>query len=325
MQIATFVVLLWLLASTLALGQGVTVERNSNLRSDPSTSNPPMAKLHKGDTATLLESATTSGYYHVKADVGEGWVWAKNVSVAAQPTSNLNLLGPIPIGSCSNVTSLAGCPDSGCEKNKTSGELEQVTETHALLNHAKKIVLPAGTPTLLTLDDFQTLQNDATNNVGEDKELTVADRAKLHSDVTNGTVAEGKLVRIAGFISNVRVNTGESVNCYFTGQPNNDFHINLTPQSGQQECSGVVVEMIPQHRSWPKTKLDKLKQTNTMVRATGQLLYDNLHRVNTCANPVKQQPHRFALWEIHPVIQFETCKHTGACDPSDDSLWQPLQ
>jgi uncharacterized protein YgiM (DUF1202 family) len=322
-----FVVVLLALTPLALLAQTVTVQRTSNLRNDPSTSNPPITKLHKGDQAALLDAATTAGYYHVKTAAGqEGWLWAKNVSVSvAQPTTNLNLLGPIPIGSCSAIANLAACPDSGCEQNRTTHELEQVSETHALLNHEKKIILPAGTPTLLTFDDFKTLQQDATSNVGEDRELTAADRAKLHSDVTNGTVAEGNLVRVAGFVSNVRVNTGESVNCYFPRQVNNDFHINLTPQSAQEECNGIVVEMIPQHRSWSKAKLDALKQKNKMVRATGQLLYDNLHRVNTCSNPVPKQPHRFALWEVHPIIEFEVCKHDGACDPVQDNEWGPLQ
>src|ERR1051326_8230908 len=97
-----------LLALSLALAcsailhaQTVSVQRTSNLRSDPSTSNPPVAKLHRGDQAALLAPTKTAGYYHVKTSAGaEGWLWAKNVSVgAAQPTSSTNLSGPLPIGS----------------------------------------------------------------------------------------------------------------------------------------------------------------------------------------------------------------------------------
>ena len=86
-----------------------------------------------------------------------------------------------------------------------------------------------------------------------------------------------------------------------------------------------MVEMVPQHRSWPKSKVEQLKGTDTMVRATGQLLYDNLHRVSSCTHVVARQPHRFSLWEVHPVVQFEVCKHTGACDPGNDGEWEELQ
>ena len=62
--------------------QQVTVKRNVNLRSDPSTNNAAIELLQAGTTLNLLESASNGGYLHVKAADGqEGWVWSKNVSI----------------------------------------------------------------------------------------------------------------------------------------------------------------------------------------------------------------------------------------------------
>jgi uncharacterized protein YraI len=64
--------------------QAATVSRDVNLRSAPSTANPPIELLHPGATLTLLTAAAQSGYYHVKviADGNDGWVWSRNVAVA---------------------------------------------------------------------------------------------------------------------------------------------------------------------------------------------------------------------------------------------------
>ncbi len=73
----------FLLASpSLLMAQQTTVKRNVNLRSDPSTSNPPIELLRSGATLTILDSTPQGGYYHVKAEDGRiGWVWSKNISV----------------------------------------------------------------------------------------------------------------------------------------------------------------------------------------------------------------------------------------------------
>ena len=75
-----------------SLAQQAAVARNVNLRADPSTSNPPIELLHPGSTLTLLDSTPQNGFYHVKAADGqEGWVWSKNITLAASgatiPTS----------------------------------------------------------------------------------------------------------------------------------------------------------------------------------------------------------------------------------------------
>jgi uncharacterized protein YraI len=84
-RIAIWILLILACPAYLA-AQQATVKRNVNLRSDPSTANPPIELLQAGTTLTLLDPAHQSGYFHVKAADGkEGWVWSKNLSV--QPAS----------------------------------------------------------------------------------------------------------------------------------------------------------------------------------------------------------------------------------------------
>jgi len=67
-----------------SLAQQVTVTGNVNLRGDPSTTNPPIELMHPRSILTLLDSTPQNGFYHVKAADGqEGWVWSKNISLAA--------------------------------------------------------------------------------------------------------------------------------------------------------------------------------------------------------------------------------------------------
>jgi hypothetical protein len=68
-----------------ALAQEGTVRQHVYLRSDPSTTNPPIGTLRKGTTVTLLEAAPKEGFYHVKTMRGkEGWVGARYLAAGVQ-------------------------------------------------------------------------------------------------------------------------------------------------------------------------------------------------------------------------------------------------
>jgi hypothetical protein len=60
--------------------------------------------------------------------------------------------------------------------------------------------------------------------------------------------------------------------------------------------------------------------------AQAGLIYDNLHLVNSDpGQPKGGQPHRYSLWEIHPVAQFVVCGNLdNTCDPSQPGDWIPL-
>jgi hypothetical protein len=94
--------------------QTATVTRNVNLRSEQSTSDPPIRLLTPAEPPlTVLEPLVQDGYYHVRTSVGEeGYVYAHNVKVSASetpapsPTTTIQL-GPGVPGSAS----MAGCGD----------------------------------------------------------------------------------------------------------------------------------------------------------------------------------------------------------------------
>ena len=66
----------------LAYGQTATVERNVNLRNDPSTSQPPIRLLKPPTILGLLDLDPSNGYYHVEtANNEQGWVWGPNVRI----------------------------------------------------------------------------------------------------------------------------------------------------------------------------------------------------------------------------------------------------
>ena len=123
-------------------------------------------------------------------------------------------------------------------------------------------------------------------------------------------------------------NTGESVNCNLRGAANNDFHIPISNDPGNTDFQGIVVEMIPQNRpdEWSLANLTTVETNQQLVMVTGQLFYDNLHHVNGDANsPKGGQPHRFALWEVHPLTQFMVCtKPDNSCDPNQAEDWIAL-
>jgi len=91
--------------------QTVTVTRNVNLRPDPSGEYDAIRLLTPSEPPlTLIDALQESGYYHVKTASGEeGYVWGKNVHVAAAPATSPTVinLGPGIPGS----PSMVGCGD----------------------------------------------------------------------------------------------------------------------------------------------------------------------------------------------------------------------
>jgi hypothetical protein len=90
--------LLVVAVSSITLGQMALVQRNVNLRRDPSTTQPPLTLLMPPATLVLVETAAQAGYYHVQTETGqEGWVWAKNVTLSRAPALALAFIGPAEI------------------------------------------------------------------------------------------------------------------------------------------------------------------------------------------------------------------------------------
>jgi len=218
--------------------------------------------------------------------------------------------------------SLSSCPAFGCETEGTP---------HALVNEIKRNLPTSQTPKNLTWEDITALQQDADSTVGQDTPLDADARSRLHNlSVSSGRVSEGDLVQLAGFlVGNPHPNTGESVNCNLSGSPNNDFHIPFASDPDETPFQGIVVEMIPQNRpaDWNIKVLKRIEAARHMVLVKGQLMYDNMHRVNPDQDDsLSGQPPRFSLFEIHPITSVAVCLKTDTqCDPSDRSAWETLE
>ena len=115
------------------------------------------------------------------------------------------------------------CPPRGCAAADTAA---------ALVNERKRSFPPVGAPIHLTLDDFDLLQTQAGQLVGQNVALNTTARNKLKNlNTLAGKVSEGDLVQVTGFVVGLedhlpRANSsGESVNCQIHGKVANDFHI----------------------------------------------------------------------------------------------------
>lgn len=322
--------LLFFSMSALANTQRKTTG-NVRVHSGPSQDSPVIATLPKGSSVTLLESKPSQGFYKVQtAAKQQGYISARYLAAVStkgralvhKPTNfemEPHAIGLSSAKAC--VSDLASCPTNGCAA---------ADSPHGLMNQLKQTVPSSTTPVLLTFDDFDNLQQQAHNLVGEDRELTAADRAQLKSmTVSGGVVSEGDLVSVVGYLVDTpHPNTGESVNCNLKGEANNDYHIPISNDPANTGFQGIVVEMIPQSRpaNWSLANLTQVESGGQLVMVTGGLIYDNMHRVNADAsNPERGQPARFSLFEVHPITQFVVCTRSdNKCDPAQASDWAPL-
>jgi hypothetical protein len=204
----------------------------------------------------------------------------------------------------------------------------------------------------------ETFQNEAKNNfcaTGPAKPITIAEMVNLQAQVqqdssipfgsTHGhplttkpgpatdrkplqALGEGTAVTLQGFVLIARQEGAESVNCgkNIADIPtNHDIHISIVDSANQQdECSGVVAEMIPHHRpaSWTAQNVNAIASKKLPVRLTGQLFFDSSHTPCQKGSGVPGDPKRVALWEVHPIYEFDVCPQ-GDC--SNGNGWVTLE
>ena len=143
-------------------------------------------------------------------------------------------------------------------------------------------------------------------------------------------LGEGKEVVLLGFVNKSRQEGAESVNCEKAvpdTSANHDIHISIVATAGAAECSGIVAEMIPRHRpsAWSADLVNSVASKKLPVRVTGQLMFDSSHTPCQNGTPIKDDPARATLWEVHPIYKFEVCP-TGTCTTSGwvkIEAWKP--
>src|SRR2546428_2601576 len=188
-------------AQTVAASNMVVVTKKTPLRISPSTRKPDLSPPKLGARLQLLDERPRNGFYHVRTLQGQkGWLPTTSVQVS----KTLEVF-PTEVDFVSRASNrqpcrpnLAACPATGCAPPGTD---------HAVANEIKRRVpsdsaaadFTAGL--LLTFDDLRSLQDQATQLVDVNRELSEAERAKLiHLRVSNGEAAEGDLVRVVGFL-----------------------------------------------------------------------------------------------------------------------------
>jgi hypothetical protein len=306
------------------------------LKTGPSNTAPGVSLIQAGTSLKFVQQSPMIPAGKTAADVKAKWYQVASPKgplgwVRADAVVSSSIVQPPPAPKAGEIAeaaqkcaaNLGACTPDGCSQSGSS---------HAAMNRQKRI-FAAGDPTVLTFGDFDTLQTNVESVVELGQEVN--DRSVLKNQLNS--VGEGSAVRITAFLApgtGPHPNTGESVNCNLTGASNNDFHIPVTEEAGQDEFHAIVVEMIPQGQDSPKrnagwtiAKLQTLLTSRRMVRITGQLFYDNAHFPNgDSSHPISGQPKRFSLWEVHPISAFEVCKHANnSCDVSTDSDWTPLE
>ncbi|MFZ3263311.1 MAG: SH3 domain-containing protein, partial [Terriglobales bacterium] len=280
---------LWLaLVSTLTLSaaaQMVSLHHNSNLRKSASTSGAIVELLSSGTQVTLLSNKAQSGYYHVQAaDGAMGWVWAKNVNIAVQPTSSslLNQLHAARVAAVPQPLVIGGnevCPAAGNSTNPKMIKLD---------SQKNRTDIPEATAYIPV--DWDVLKGLPSNSPDD---------------------LQGAPVTVVGYLSH-RINVedkapGESTNCNLLNDDEVDWHIYLTSSPNQGISQAIIVETTPRTRplhKWDKSVLDGLVNTNEQVRISGWLMYDFQH-----ISEIGTQ--RATVWEVHPVTRIEMSDGSG--------------
>jgi hypothetical protein len=160
--------ILMMALASLAFAQTAVVQRNVNLRADPSTANPSLALLMPPTVLMLLETTKQAGYYHVRTPSSqEGWVWGPNVMLStAPPAPSSAFIGPAEI-----------YPDRMRTPGLTNPDVTQATLAATICNPNFSTGPPLRPPTSFT----NPLKMSQMVEYGD----TVSDPAKtcmLHSD-----------------------------------------------------------------------------------------------------------------------------------------------
>lgn len=199
-------------------------------------------------------------------------------------------------------------------------------------NEAKNNFCPTGPAKPITIVEMVDLQG----KVQEDSSIPFGNPHNHPLTATAGPatdrkplqeMGEGTMVSLEGFVKLARQEGPESVNCgsnISNIAGNHDIHISIVDSPTAEECSGVVVEMVPHHRpeSWTPANVNAVAQANLRVRVTGQLMFDSSHTPCRNGTSISGDPKRSSLWEVHPIYEFDVCP-SGNC--SGGTGWVPLE
>jgi hypothetical protein len=215
------IILMWLalvLIFTLsAVSQTGSLQHNSNLRKSASTSSAIIELLSSGTNVTLLSNKPRSGYYHVKtADGATGWVWAKNVIIAAQPSAGtlLDQLHAARVAAVPQPLVIGGQEVCAAVGNSSDPKMIKLN------SQKNRIDIPEATAYIPV--DWDVLKGLPSNSPDD---------------------LQGAPVMVSGYLSH-RINVenkapGESTNCSLVNEYEVDWHIYLTSNGHRGSSSGT--------------------------------------------------------------------------------------
>jgi hypothetical protein len=292
-----YLLVLALLWTSISTAQTAVVNRNANLRSDPSATSDVIEGLKAGAELHLQESDQTNGFYHVTAADGrDGWVWARNIKILTGTTA--------PTPSATQPGTVTSSPPPSGDLSSKLMNSRKTAIGQPLVENGNEICGPTGDAANATAIALNTNKN-RTDVPGDSDYVDIdwSDLKSLPSDRVGDFVTAA--VRVVGFLSH-KINvessgSGESTNCHLTADNEVDWHIYLTNSPAQPISSAVIVETTPrtrpQHR-WTTSMLAPLVDSQTQVRISGWLMFDSEH-----INVIGKQ--RATVWEVHPVTKIE--------------------
>jgi hypothetical protein len=289
-----------------ALAIDAIVKRNTNVRGDPSSHNPPIARLSPEEDVELIEPLPTANYFHVRTEGGqEGWVYSRNLEIiseepaapppgeAAAPIVSTNNVGiatvispnwekPVP-GSTTFHGEDGDCGPTGDGGDRTTNTRKNRTDV----------------PTQYHPVTWSALQSLPYPKAGKSLETWTPQQLSVIEPY------QGIAVSVVGYLIAVKPQTGgsgESTNCHFTNSDEVDWHMALAQNAVDPESKAIVVETTPRmrqsHAKWTKAALAPWIGSTASVRISGWTMFDPEHR-----NHLGR--YRSTLWEIHPVTKIE--------------------
>lgn len=293
------VLLLLALPHVLSAQQVVVVQRNVNLRRDPSTAQPPIMLLLPPEEVELLDTTQVNSYYRVyRAESADtGWVWSRNVRLQIAAAPAMSFLDSAPadeidpdwpkptpvVGTFRSPVRNLTCGPEGDGGDRATNRLKNRTDIPSSYR-------------AVAFDAIADLEYPATRSTS--RMNWPADSLAVIEQY------EGVPVQVVGYLVAIKPQrgSGESVNCHMTRSSETDWHIAIVEEPGQGEEDAIVVEPTPRirvnHPKWTVARIDDWLDSSDPVRISGWLMFDPSHR-----NHLGR--YRTTLWEIHPVTRIE--------------------
>jgi uncharacterized protein YgiM (DUF1202 family) len=317
----TLALVLSLLLCAMAVAQEASLSRNTNLRTEPIVSaETKIRTLQKGTVVELLSQEKESGFYHVRVEGEEGWVYARNVRLetTAAPEGVARAISPdwekpephpAALQSSEGTCGLTG--DGGDSiTNKRKNRVDIPDSYHPVTFEA------------LTALDYPKGRKRSLEDWSDDDLAAIAN-------------FQGAPISVEAYLYKIKVESysprpgkrgGESTNCHFHLAEDVDWHMPLTLADGDGEETSVIVETTPRVRKdHPKWKTTALKPwtahigrnpnphyNHQKIRISGWLMLDPEHQdmINSGL--------RNTLWEIHPITKIEVQQPDGSWSDLDD-------